>query len=145
PLFDSVDHLLVSLRVFAAMLPALEFDRARVREAAVANFALATDLADYLAKRGVPFREAHEAVGALVARCEREGKRFEALSLEDYRAAHAAFDEDVLALDLDAALAAREVPGGTGPRAVARQREEARARLEAERAALGAPAREAGA
>ncbi|MEX2229810.1 MAG: argininosuccinate lyase, partial [Dehalococcoidia bacterium] len=131
-LFDSVDTLLVTLRVVAAMMPTLAFDRARMRAAAVANFALATDLADYLARRGVPFRDAHEAVGALVARCEREGKTFDDLTLEAYREAHAAFDRDVLTLDLDAALAAREVPGGTGPRAVAAARTAARAALDAE-------------
>ena len=72
-LFDTVDTLLVTLRVNAAMLPTLQFDAERGRAAAVANFALATDIADYLAKRGVPFRDAHSAVGALVARCEAEG------------------------------------------------------------------------
>ncbi|MEI6136249.1 MAG: argininosuccinate lyase, partial [Chloroflexota bacterium] len=75
-LFDSVDTLLVSLRVTAAMLPTMTFDGARGAEAAVANFSLATDIADYLAKKGVPFRDAHEAVGSLVARCEREGRTF---------------------------------------------------------------------
>jgi len=134
-LFDSADTLLVTLRVVAAMVPTFAFDRERMRAAAVANFALATDVADHLAKRGVPFREAHEAVGALVARCEREGRTFEALKLEEWRAAHPAFGEEVLRLDVDAALAAREVAGGTGPRAVARQRDAARARLDAEQPA----------
>ena len=81
PLFDSVDTLLASLAVIAAMLPTLRFDAARGRAAAVADFALATDLADQLVKRGVPFRDAHAAVGALVARCEREGRTFEELTL----------------------------------------------------------------
>lgn len=132
-LFDSVDTLLLTLEVVAAMLPTLTFDAARGREAAVANFALATDVADFLAKRGVPFREAHEAVGALVARCEREGRTLADLTIEEYRAAHPAFDEGVLAIDLDSALAARNVPGGTGPEAVARAREAAAQRLEGER------------
>ncbi|MSP23074.1 MAG: argininosuccinate lyase [Dehalococcoidia bacterium] len=133
PLFDSVDTLLMCVEVITAMLPTLEFDRERGRAAAVANFALATDVADYLAKRGVPFREAHEAVGALVARCEREGKTLADITLDEYRAAHAAFDAGVLAIGLDAALAARNVPGGTGPEAVARALETAVARLDAER------------
>ncbi len=132
-LFDSVDTMLLCLAVNAAMLPTLRFDRERMRQAAVANFALATDIADYLANRGVPFREAHEAVGALVARCERERKTFDDLTLDDYRAAHEAFEEDVLAIDLDAALAARDVPGGTAPERVAEARDAARQRLEAER------------
>ena len=131
-LFDSVDTVLVTVRVFTAMLPTITFDGARGAEAAVANFALATDIADYLAKKGVPFRDAHEAVGALVARCEREGRAFSDLTIEEFRAAHPAFDEDVLAIDLDASLAARDVPGGTAPAAVERARAAARARLAAE-------------
>jgi len=132
-LFDTIDTLLICLRVTTGMLPAMTFDRERMRAAAVANFALATDIADYLAKKGVPFRDAHEAVGNLVARCEREGRTFEDLSIEDYRLAHPAFDADVLAIDLDAALAARDVPGGTAPARVTAARAAARARLAAER------------
>ncbi len=132
-LFDSVDTLLITLRVTAAMLPTLQFHHDRMRQAAVANFALATDVADYLAARGVPFREAHEAVGALVARCERENKTFDDLTLDDYRAAHPAFEADVLTIDLEASLAARDVPGGTAPARVDAARQAARARLEAER------------
>jgi argininosuccinate lyase len=135
PLFDTVDTILISLRVMAAMLPTMTFDGERGAAAAVADFALATDIADYLAKRGVPFRDAHEAVGQLVARCEREGKTFEQLSIEEYREAHEAFDEDVLEIDLAAALAARDVPGGTAPNAVASARRAARARLDAEESA----------
>ncbi len=134
-LFDSVDTLIGSLAVIAAMLPTLTFDAERGRAAATADFALATDVADYLAKRGVPFREAHEAVGRLVARCEQEGRTLDELSLDEYRAAHPAFEEDVLAIDLDAALAARSATGGTAPKAVAEQRKAARARLAAEREA----------
>ena len=134
-LFDTIDTLLVCLRVTTGMLLTMTFNRERMRAAAVANFALATDLADYLAKKGVPFRDAHEAVGNLVARCEREGRTFEELTLEDYRLAHAAFDKDVMAIDLDAALAARDVPGGTAPPRVTDARAAARARLAAESSA----------
>jgi len=133
-LFDSVDTVLITLRVVAAMLPTMTFDGARGAEAAVANFALATDVADYLAKKGVPFRDAHEAVGSLVARCEREGRTFTDLSLAEYQAAHPAFEADVLSIDLAASLAARDVPGGTAPNAVANARAAQRARLQAERA-----------
>ncbi len=132
PLFDSVDTLLATLGVVAAMVPTLRFDAARGREAAGGDFALATDLADHLVRRGVPFREAHEAVGALVAECERSGRTFEELTIDDYRAAHAAFGEEVLALDIEASLAARSATGGTAPERVAEQREAARARLRAE-------------
>ncbi len=132
PLFDTVDTLLISLRVMAALLPTMMFDSERGAAAAVEDFALATDVADYLAKRGVPFRDAHEAVGRLVAKCEQEGKTFEQLSIEEFREAHAAFDEDVLAIDLASSLAARDVPGGTAPKAVAIARDAARSRLDAE-------------
>ncbi|MXZ63676.1 MAG: argininosuccinate lyase, partial [Chloroflexi bacterium] len=132
PLFDTVDTLLDTLEVVAAMVPTLRFDAARGREAAGGDFALATDLADHLVQRGVPFREAHEAVGGLVAECERTGRTFEDLTLDDYRAAHPAFGEEVLSLDIEASLAARSAPGGTAPERVAEQREAARARLQAE-------------
>ncbi len=132
PLFDTVDTLLDTLEVVAAMVPTLRFDAARGREAAGGDFALATDLADHLVQRGVPFREAHEAVGGLVAECERTGRTFEDLTLDDYRAAHRAFGEEVLSLDIEASLAARSAPGGTAPERVAEQREAARARLQAE-------------
>ena len=72
------------------------------------------------------------AIGALVARCEREGKTLDALTLEEFRAAHPAFESDVLAIDLDSALAARSAIGGTAPQAVAFERAAARARLAAE-------------
>jgi argininosuccinate lyase len=134
-LFDSVDTLLVTLEVTARMLPTLTFDVERGRSAAVEQFSLATDIADYLAKRGVPFRDAHAAVGALVARCEREGKTFADLTLAEFQSAHSAFEEDVRAIDLDAALAARNGSGGTGPESVARQLEAARSRLDTERGA----------
>ena len=132
PLFDSVDTLLATLGVLAAMLPTLRFDAARGREAAAGDFALATDLADHLVQRGVPFREAHEVVGALVADCERTGRTFEDLTLDDYHAAHPAFGEEVLALSIETSLAARSATGGTAPTTVAQQREAARGRLREE-------------
>ncbi len=132
-LFDSVDTLIPSLAVMTAMLPSLTFDAERGARAAVERFALATDVADYLVRRGVPFREAHTAVGQLVARCEREGRTFADLTLEDFTAAHPSFEADVLEIDLASSLAARRVPGGTAPEAVAEQLAAARERLERER------------
>ncbi|MDP6606280.1 MAG: argininosuccinate lyase, partial [Dehalococcoidia bacterium] len=133
-LFDTVDTLLVSFAVMSAMLPTLGFDAERGAEMAVANFALATDVADYLAKRGVPFREAHAAVGALVAHCERRGQTLTDLTLDEYREAHPAFEADVIEIDLASALAARSAPGGTAPDAVAAQHAAANERLDRERA-----------
>ena len=133
-LFDTVDTLLASLAVVAAMLPSLRFDAERGRAAAVENFALATDLADQLVRNGVPFREAHEVIGALVARCEQEGRTFEDLTPDEFREAHPVFAEEPPALSLEAALAARSATGGTAPEAVAGAREAARTRLAAEEA-----------
>ena len=133
-LFDTVDTLLASLAVVAAMLPSLRFDAERGRAAAVENFALATDLADQLVRNGVPFREAHAVIGALVARCEQEGRTFEDLTPDEFREAHPVFAEEPPALSLEAALGARSATGGTAPVAVARARAAARARLAAEEA-----------
>jgi argininosuccinate lyase len=117
--FEAEDTLLDTLRIFAAMVPALEFDAARMRRAATADYALATDLADYLVRKGLPFRQAHAAIGALVRYAEERGKTFAHLTLEEYRRFSPLFQRDILALDLNAALRARDVPGGTAPRRVA--------------------------
>ncbi len=137
-LFDTVETLLASLRVTAAMLPELGIDAERGRAAAVADHALATDLADHLAKQGVPFREAHRIVGGLVAMLDRAGRELASLTPDELRDAHPAFGEGAPALDVDASLAARDVEGGTAPSAVAAALASASARLEAEaRAAAG--------
>ena len=113
-----------TLRIFAAMLPALEFDLPRMREAAAGGFALATDVADYLVRAGMPFREAHVVVGRLVREAEARGCELHGLPFAVYEAASALFRPDVLDLDVDAALASRDLPGGTAP---ARVREAAEA------------------
>ncbi len=139
PLFDTVETLLASLRVTAAMLPELSVDAERGRAAAVADHALATDLADHLAQQGVPFREAHHVVGRLVAMLDREGRELASLTIDELREAHASFGEEALDLDLDASLAARAVAGGTAPAAVAAALANAVARLDAEERAASSP------
>ncbi len=126
--FAAEDTLLSTLEVFAAMLPEIEVDSARASEAARANFSLATDLADYLTMKGLPFREAHGVVGALVRHCEERGLRFEDLSLDDYRLFSPLFGADVRGLTLEASVASRDVPGGTAPRRVATALRRARTR-----------------
>jgi argininosuccinate lyase len=118
-LFEAEGILLATLEVLAAMLPRISVDAERGRAAAVANYALATDLADYLARKGLPFREAHEAVGKLVRYAE--GKRAElgALTLEEMRRFSPLFDEDARAIDVMTSLRSRDVPGGTAPKQVA--------------------------
>jgi argininosuccinate lyase len=107
-----------TVEIFAAMLPALEFNLGRMREAAGEGFSLATDVADYLVKRGLPFREAHAIVGGLVRECEERRCELAELPFETYAAASPLFERDILALNVDTALAARDVPGGTAPRRV---------------------------
>ncbi len=123
-LFAAEDDLLAMLEVAEAMLSDVRFDRERMRAAVVepAGFVLATEAADWLAQRGVPFREAHRAVGALVREAERSGKALEALPLSAFRAAHPRFDRTVFrALSPEAAVAARRAVGGTAPRNVLRE------------------------
>ena len=102
----------------------IRFDTARMRAAVddPRGYLLATEAADWLVRRGVPFREAHEAVGKLVSAAEGRGVALEALPLAVFTAAHAAFDESVFeALSPEAAVAARGATGGTAPDNVARQ------------------------
>src|SRR6185312_15183328 len=111
--FGASGVVIPTLQIFAAMLPALRFNLARMRKAAGENFSLATDVADYLVKKGMPFREAHGIVGSLVRGCE-----LNELPLSVYTAASPLFEPDILNLDVDSALAARDIPGGTAPREV---------------------------
>ncbi len=107
-----------TVEIFAAMLPALGFNLERMRQAAGASFSLATDVADYLVKKGMPFREAHAVVGELVRECEQRECELNQLPLDVYRAASPLFEPDILHLDVEAALAARDIPGGTAPNQV---------------------------
>ena len=132
PLFETVDTLLETLDVLAAMLPALTIDARRMEQAAMGSYMLATDLADYLARKGMPFRDAHQAVAELVRYAEAEGKVLNELSLEEYRRFSPLFDQDVLSLDVRASIAARDLPGGTAPARVAEALELARERLKGE-------------
>ncbi len=125
-LFDTVDTLLVALAAFAGMIETLRVRAERTAAVAGASFTLATDLADYLAKRGVPFREAHEVVGRLVRECEARGIGLEDLTVEELRAASPHFGPDAVP-SVAAALAARDVIGGTAPRRVASELRAARA------------------
>ena len=114
-----------SLRLMAGMLVELTFRTERMREACKAGFLNATELADYLVGKGLPFREAHHVTGQAVAAAEREGKGLEDLALPELQALEPRIDSDVYAvLDYAAAVRRRETPGGTGPRSVTRQMEQ---------------------
>jgi argininosuccinate lyase len=129
PVLETHDSLLLTLLVMAEMLPAIRFNAERTRAAATAGYTLATDLADYLVRKGLPFREAHLAVGKLVRYASGKGKDLSELTLREYRRFSPLFDEDVLGLDVETSLRARDVPGGTAPNRVAEALAEARRRL----------------
>jgi argininosuccinate lyase len=128
-LFNAVDLLLLVLPAMAGAIAELRFDRTRMRSA-VSSAMMATDLADYLVKKGATFREAHGAVGMLVREAEEAGIELDALPSARFTTAHHLFGDDAKAsLGADASLAAREIQGGTGPQAVATQLDAARARI----------------
>ncbi|MGE0597914.1 MAG: argininosuccinate lyase [Dehalococcoidia bacterium] len=110
--------LLPTIRIFAAMVPQLGFNLGEMRRAAGLGFSLATDIADYLVKKGLPFRSAHEVVGRLVREAESRDCELNELPFEVYQSASPLFQPDVLEITVDSALAARDIPGGTAPRQV---------------------------
>ena len=113
-----------SLSLMADMLEGITFRPERMRKALASGFLNATELADYLVTKGMPFREAHHVSGRSVALAEEKGCGLEDLSLEELRGLSELIEEDVfVALDYDTAVARRNVPGGTGPQSVARQLE----------------------
>ena len=116
PLFDTVDTVLDCLRVFAGMLGTLECRRERMREAARLGYMTATDLADYLVRKAVPFRDAHEAVGRAVRRAVETGRDLSEMALDELRAFSPVVEDDVFeVLTLDGSVAARNHVGGTAP------------------------------
>jgi len=122
PLFDAVDTVKGILTVLEAMLPQIVFREERLYEAALGGFTLATDVADYLVEKGVPFRKAHEVVGAVVRRCLAEKKGLEQLSLEEWRKFSPFFTQDLLSrLTLESAVDRRRSYGGTARSEVQRR------------------------
>ncbi len=114
-LFDSIDTLRIVLDVVPPMLRTMRWDTGRMAAAALADFALATDAADLLARHGVPFREAHGVVGRLVAECAGSNRTFADLSDEEWAAVHPVFGEERPPLDALASVSARDITGGTAP------------------------------
>ena len=116
PLFDSFDNAHACLGVLAAMVPNMIFDRERMRTAASRGHATATDLADYLVRGGMAFRDAHEVVGTAVQLAESSGRELDALSLEELRGVSDRINEDVFEiLTLEGSLHSRNHIGGTAP------------------------------
>ena len=119
--FEAEDTLLETLTIFAAMIPEFTFDEARGRAASSANYALATDYADLLVRKGLPFRQAHQVVGKLVRYAEGQGKAFSGLTSQEFQRFSKLFPEDAPKLSVDDALRARSARGGTAPRQVGAQ------------------------
>jgi argininosuccinate lyase len=123
PLFDAADTTLATLSTLTAMLPGVRFRRERMREAA-RGFLLATELADYLVEKGIPFREAHGVVGAVVRHCLKSEKELEQLTLAELRRYSPRFDRDVFdRLTPEAAIERRRASGGTARANVERRLE----------------------
>ena len=129
--FDALDTANLCLDVLPPMLETATFFPERMRRAAAEGFLNATDCADYLVGRGVPFRDAYAVSGKLVRLCAQRGETLDALPLEEYRKVHPAFDEDVYAfIDLANCVSKRSVYGGPAPEAVRVQIQNARAALQ---------------
>ena len=130
PLFDTVDTLRGSLRVFGDMMPAVDIKHANMKAAAMQGFSTATDLADYLVRKGIAFRDAHEIVGRAVRHGVETNKDLSAMSLEELQTFSEHISDDVFAvLTLEGSLAARDHPGGTAPAQVQSAIAAARERL----------------
>ena len=129
--FDACDTAKMCLAVMAGMLPGMKARRDRMRRAASEGFINATDLADYLVMKGLPFRSAYKISGALVGKCIREGKTLETLSLAEYREASPLIGDDVYThIDLGVCVQKRTSAGGTSVQSVEQQIGAVRSRLE---------------
>ena len=138
PVFDSVDTLLVVLPAVTGMVTTLTFDAARMRALAPQGFSLATDVAEWLVREGVPFREAHEVAGAAVRRCEELGCDLPDLTDDQLAAISRSLTPDVRrVLTVDGSVASRDGRGGTAPVRVREQLAELVERVTVARAALG--------
>ncbi len=129
--FDTADTLLVTIPVMAEMIATITVNAGRMRAAAEESFALATDVADYLVGKGLPFRDAHRLVGQLVRRCIEENRKLGDLTLEELKAASPEFDDSYFqVIDLKMSVERKDSYGGTSPRQVAAQLSGAERRLD---------------
>jgi len=126
-LFDTVDTIKICLQLYAAMLRTLQVDKERMYAAVAGDFASATDLADYLVRKGLPFREAHAVVGKLVGKCVAQGRRLVDLTVAELQEASPFFGPEALELlPPENCVAARTSRGGTAAEAVEKQLQKAR-------------------
>lgn len=137
PVFDTTDTVLSTLRLISKLLPEIRFKGERMAEMAKEGFTLATDLADYLVRKGVPFRRAHQVIGQLVQFCIQQGKELQDCSLEELKNLHKGFDSDVFSfLDLAGAIDQRTSTGGTATSCVKEAIESAQQELQAKQETL---------
>lgn len=133
-LFETIDIVKVSLKLFEGIIATIKFNQARMQRAAEENFATATDAAEYLAAKGMPFREAHEVVGKLVKYCLGKNLSFIDLDLETFKDFSPLFDRDILdVIRVRRAVERRQSEGGTSPERVTEQITKAKKLLTAEK------------
>ena len=130
--YDSIDTLMAGLKIMAPMIAKMRVNEQRMRTAAARGYSTATDLADYLVRKGMPFRDAHHVVGQTVSFCVDKGRELDSLSLEEFKTFSTTIENDVYdAISLEASVAARTSYGGTAPAAVRVQLDNARQYLAA--------------
>ena len=128
--YDATDTLSDAIRVVAGMVSTMRVNADRMRQGSHGGFMAATDLADYLVGKGLPFRQAHEVIGKIVLSCEKQGRTLQSLSIDELRSFSDLFDEGTAdALDIDKIVARRCTKGGTGHEAVRAQIVQAREAL----------------
>ena len=122
PFFDSIDTLLLTLPAVTGMVATTDFDREKMALAAPTGFSLATEIADYLVRKNVPFATAHESAGKCVAMCEKSSRQLHELSDDEFKTIHPSLDGGVRdVLNVAGALSSRTTAGGTAPALVAEQ------------------------
>ena len=128
--FDSIDTIKIVLEIFSPMLKTMKIKKENMKASIYEGFINATDIADYLAKKGLPFREAHKVVGELVSYCEQNNKLLTDLSYEEFKNSHSLFEEDIVKeSSIEACINGRKTYGGTALSDVERQIENAKAFL----------------
>ncbi|HKC84774.1 MAG TPA: argininosuccinate lyase [Blastocatellia bacterium] len=134
-LFDTIDTLTGSLRVTATALRNIELDRDRARAAAITDYTNATDLADYLVRKGLEFRKAHEVIGRIVVYAIEQGRQLDELTIDECRRFSPLFDEDLFdAISLESSLAGKKQIGGTAPEQIEEELARAKADITVPRA-----------
>lgn len=129
-LFDTVDTLISTLKIFSGMVRSMEINVDRARQLSEDNYILATDLADYLVNKGEPFRSAHGMVSRLVDKATSTGRSLSLLTLNEYQEESSLFEDDIFTISIDSSVESRDTYGGTNPKRVAEALLKARSALE---------------